>query len=58
MGEIERIIIDTNSGKASYMNAVNGLVIQPVKILDFSTLTNDEMTIIQAAISIIKSNAG
>jgi hypothetical protein len=51
----ERISIDITNNKAIYIQIENGMVKQPVSVLEIKDVTDDEQLIINTAIDIIKA---
>jgi hypothetical protein len=55
--DLERIIIDVTNYKISYIQAENGKIKTPVSILDLKNFNEQDLIIINAAISVIKENS-
>jgi hypothetical protein len=54
---LERIIIDVTNYKISYIQAENGKIKTPVSILDLKNFNEQDLIIINAAISVIKEKS-
>ena len=55
--DLERIIIDVTNYKISYIQAENGKIKTPVSILDLKNFNEQDLIIINAAISVIKEKS-
>ena len=55
--DLERIIIDVTNQKISYIQAENGKIKTPVNILDLKNFNEQDLIIINAAISVIKDKS-